>query len=73
MNSCLWLRIQSLKPSSVAQPTGTHDIKHGYVVQWGVILDNLHLLLQIILHSSSPSYVPWGLTSINCIVCTPLM
>ena len=73
MNGCLWLRIQSLKPSSVARPTGTHDIKHGYVVQRGMILYKLHLLLQSILHSSSPSYVPWVLTSINYIVCTPLM
>lgn len=73
MNGCLWLRIRSLKPSSVARPTGTHDIKHGYVVQWGMILDNLLLLLQIIFHSSSPSYVPWGLTSVNYIVYAPLM
>lgn len=47
MDGCLWHRIQSLKPSSVAWPTRSHDIKHGYIVQWGTVLDNLHLLLQI--------------------------
>lgn len=47
MVGCLWHWIQSLKPSSVAWPTRSHDIKHGCIVQWGTVLDNLHLLLQI--------------------------